>query len=86
MEAFVTVALDGATEMDFTLLGGPPLAKLGESESVAAGVDVGVSEHAANAKAMPAAAMDAPTKTAVLVRISTLAQGSLGSVDTGSPS
>ena len=62
--------------MDLTLLGGPPLAKLGERES-AAGVDVGVSEHAANAKAMPAAAMDAPTKTAILVRISTLARGSL---------
>jgi hypothetical protein len=44
-----TVALEGDTEIDFTLLGDPPLASDGANVSLAGGADV--SEHATNAKA-----------------------------------
>lgn len=57
-----TVALDGATATDLTDLGCPPLANDGDSVLVADGADV--SEHAANASAIPAAATAAePTRT-----------------------
>jgi len=44
-----TVALDGDTETDFTLLAAPPLASDGASVSLPTGADG--SEHAAKAKA-----------------------------------
>jgi len=49
----VTVALEGDTEIDFTLLAEPPLASDGASVSLAGGAEV--SEHAANARATLAA-------------------------------
>ena len=54
-----TVALDGDTEIDFSLFAAPPLASEGASVSLARGADV--SEHATSAKVTPA------TTTAVAV-------------------
>jgi len=62
-----TVALDGETEMDLTGLGCPPFANDGERVSVADGADV--SEHAANANAIPAAVMAAEPRRMDRVRI-----------------
>jgi len=54
-----TVALEGDTEIDFTLLGEPPLANDGASVSLAGGADV--SEHAARATLAAMAAAPAYT-------------------------
>jgi hypothetical protein len=45
-----TMALDGETVTDLTLLGGPPFAKLGVPESAATG-ELDDSEHATNTRA-----------------------------------
>jgi len=62
-----TVAVDGETEIDLTDLGYPPLANDGDSVSVVDGADV--SEHAANANAMPAAMTAAEPRRIDRVRI-----------------
>jgi hypothetical protein len=62
-----TVALDGETEIDLTALGCPPFANDGERVSVAVGADV--SEHAANANAIPAAVTPAEPRRRDRVRI-----------------
>ena len=62
-----TVALDGETDIDLTDFGCPPLAKEGDSVSVADGADV--SEHAPNVNAMPAASTAAEPRKMDRVRI-----------------
>jgi hypothetical protein len=63
-----TVALEGETDTDLTGLGCPPFAKDGDSVSFFAdGADV--SEHAANAKAMPEAVTAAEPRKSVRARI-----------------
>ena len=61
------VALDGETEIDLTDLGCPPLANDGDNVSVADGAEV--SEHAANANAIPAAVRAAEPRRMDRVRI-----------------
>ena len=75
-----TVALEGDTEIDFTLFAGPPLARDAASVSFAGGADV--SEHAANARATLAPMAAAATST--MVRLCMTSRLRIRSTD-GSP-
>ena len=67
-----TVALDGVTEIDFTLFGGPPFANDGVRLSGAGGL--AVSEQATNTRATTA--IDAAVRATVRVRMGGLVQDS----------